>query len=194
MHNQKLDFHALVSHLEIIDIDSPDKVTLRELAQFEDEHNFQLPSDYKTFCQTLGSGRFGNHMRVYCPKPEFSSRMIQNMKASLEMDRAENREPENFRFFMKLLPACFVFANNPNNQDIVWDLNTYQETDDGYDIYLISHEPPDEIFFLGRSFLGFVKNFCVGDVGYQNLPAYLHPSEGDILPCFYQYSSNITSF
>ncbi|MGG6239463.1 SMI1/KNR4 family protein [Nodosilinea sp. AN01ver1] len=183
----------LVSSLEIVGSPNPDIFTLEDLAQFEMEAGFRLPDDYKQFCRTLGSGQFGGHMKICCPRIEYSRKSISFMKIALWLAKEEFGNFDLAQEIKDLLNACFVFGTNPNCQDVVWDLRTYQESDDSYDIYLIPLDPLDEFYFLGRSFLKFLEDFCIGEQGYKNLPEHLYPCEGTIARRFTRYDSSIGS-
>ena len=180
----------LLLRLEISGSTEPDIFALQELTDFEIRQGFQLPNDYKQFCSLFGSGRFGDHMTVYCPRIQNSQRSVYSMRVALELAQEEYGCFEAAQNIGNLLNSCFVFATNPNSQDVVWDLRTYQKSDDSYDIYLLPLDPLDEFYLVGRSFLEFINDFCIGEGGYQNLPKHLHPCEGTIYPRFSRHASS----
>lgn len=182
-----MTIEKLASILEVAGSTNPSLSTLSELTDFENQAGFSLPGDYKAFCQVFGFGQFGEHMKIYCPNIGIHKKSLASMKLAFMLAKEEFGDIESAAEIEDLLNSCFVFGTNPNSQDIVWDLRTYSELDDSYDIYLIPLDPLDEVFFLERKFLDFIYEFCIGENGYNRLPEHIHPCEGTIFPRFLRY-------
>lgn len=154
--------NELFQEVNFVRMPKPDLLTQRELSAFEEEMDIKLPKSYQDFCMQVGSGRFSNDVVMECVSP---SRVRENLEA-LKLDLCISLESNDLAFnineVVSLVHACLPFAL-PDAQTIVWDLRTYQIQDDSYDIYLLPFDPLDRIYFVGRSFLEFIDQCCLGD-------------------------------
>lgn len=68
--------------------------------------------------------------------------------------------PEEAEEARHLLNSAFAFGKSSRQESLFWDLRTYSEIDQSYDIYIARLEQiPVKI---GRSFFEFVHDICFG--------------------------------
>jgi hypothetical protein len=183
-------WQALFGELEIVQ-QNPQILNEEELSRFEAENNILLPTGYKEFCQTFGTGSFGNFIRIFCPDQD----LVEYSNLSLEAIREEiesfpSGRPDRDSSFQSLLANSFVFGDDFGANIAVWDLRTYSVLDEGYDIYWIDIDASDEeLYRVGRNFFEFVNNFCLGQDALDLLPQEKRPLTDSILQTFTQFSS-----
>jgi RNAse (barnase) inhibitor barstar len=150
-----------------------------EFLRFETQDDVPSPVGYKEFCQIFGTGSFGNFVRVFCPSPHlvrYSTLSLESIKEKIECFPSENIERDNQ--LRNLLNNGFVFGNDFGANIAVWDLRTYSETDQSYDIYWIDIDSSDEnLHQIGRDFFEFVCNFCLGRGTYELPPEDKRPHQ-----------------
>lgn len=141
---------------------------------FESETNIRFPVGYKEFCQVFGSGALGGYTVVYCPcniQTRADIREKSFLLAALREELSyEKLMPEQsipglsqdkIELLEKILTNAFAFGSNSNAQTFLWDLNTYSETDQSCDIYMISSDYLNDTNLVGRDFYEFIKDFCL---------------------------------
>lgn len=145
-----------------------------EIEQVEKELGFKFPTGYKEYCRIFGSGSFGQgdapeFFRVYCPCPSPSSIDIRQtghnlIGLKLDLDASEPLEDaEKAKVLHRLLENGYAFCDTDIADRFIWDLTTYREDDQSYDIYWIPDERVEEIRLVGRDFFEFIDKFCLGD-------------------------------
>src|SRR5262245_58784856 len=118
----------------------------KDLDQLEHELGFKFPRGYKEFCQVFGSGELAGFIRIYCFcfKSEhqrlLNLRRLQDevgliaLKSELDSEMERRRkghpgaDPEKLTLLQKILPEAFVFGDDPNAQNYLWDLGSYDES------------------------------------------------------------------
>ena len=146
-------------------------VSEAEILEFESRHNLILPAEYKDFCQVIGTGRFmSNDFYIEVPDPERSEEVLISNGIILEAcnDSYKGWSSRN----QKILDNSYLFGGSDNFVSFVFDKRTYNEVDKSYDIYGISCHN-GFIYSFGRSFLKFIKNYCVGDKAWIECPMLL---------------------
>jgi hypothetical protein len=144
-----------------------------EIEQVEKELGFKFPAGYKEFCRIFGSGSLGlgdapEFFRVYCPCPSPSSADIREtghnlIGLKLDLDASEPLEDaEKAKVLHRLLEGGYAFCDSDIADRFIWDLTTYREEDQSYDIYWIPDERVEEITLVGRDFFEFIDKFCLG--------------------------------
>ncbi len=183
-------WQALFAEIEIIQ-QNPQILNEEELSRFEAENNVILPAGYKEFCQTFGTGCFGDFVRIYCPDQDlvtYSNLSLEAIKEEIESSPSE--QPDRDSNFQSILANGFVFGDDFGANIAVWDLRTYSEIDESYDIYWIDIDASDDdLCRVGRDFFEFVTNFCIGQDAYHLLPEEKRPSTSSIPRAFTQFSS-----
>jgi hypothetical protein len=186
----------LIERLEIFNSEGQEVFCEEELRSVELEHNIVLPSDYKYFCQYLGTGMLTNSVRIYCP----TSMFIEEGKAKLTymIDRIKEymcndaqRDLERDQNYLSLLNSAFVFGDSSTGHHVLfWDLQSYDELDHSYDIYWADLDLPECIdpVRVGRDFFSFIQDFCYGTQMFELVPEYMEDSsQDDIKPIFHQF-------
>jgi len=144
-----------------------------EIEQVEKELGFKFPAGYKEYCRIFGSGSLGQgdapkFFRVYCPCPSPSSVDIREtgynlIGLKLDLDASEPLEDaEKAKILHRLLENGYAFGDTDIADRFIWDLTTYREVDQSYDIYWIPDERVEEITLVGRDFFEFIDKFCLG--------------------------------
>lgn len=162
-----------------------DSRTYEQLSSFEIANGTILPSEYKDFCKFFGSGTFGYYVTIYCPDVEQVE--IEYLKDELQ-DSSEV-EGSEFGFMIRdgetlsdvcliqeILDSAFIFGRTSGGELFFWDLRTYSQFDDNYDIYMTRVEDFPGIYKVGRNFLEFIQTFALGTKSYDHLPEWTHPS------------------
>lgn len=171
----------LLSGLEIIESSSDCLFTEDELIESEAKLGFILPAAYKEFCQVFGSGSFGDFIEILCPTFDTvasSTYGIEAMKSSRVMLSISQKENIDTNSILALLDSAFTFGGN-DAYTALWDLRTYGEIDQSYDIYwTLSSIYPGENYLVGRDFFEFVRDFCLGEKPYEVLPEDTQPLPG----------------
>lgn len=147
--------------------------TEEEVEQAEKELGFKFPVGYKEFCLLFGSGSLGqgdmrDFFRVYCPccpRSSLDIRETEHNLIGLKLD-IEGNEPiedkANAIILYRLLENGYAFADTDSADSFFWDLTTYRDEDQSYDIYWIPDEEPEKIKLVGRNFFDFIDKFCLG--------------------------------
>ena len=165
-------WQALLSELQI-DSEGEEIIEPEKLLRFESENDINLPTEYKEFCQIFGTGTFGGFTRIFCPNSDLSdySRLtLESIRELTELFPSGNIQ-RDFRL-KDLTNNGFVFGDDFGANVAVWDLRTYREEDQSYDIYWIDIDALDEdLYHAGRSFFEFTHNFCLNRGSYNFLPA-----------------------
>ena len=67
-------WQTLLKQLEILESSEGVEIwSQQKLQAFEAETGILLPIGYQEFCQVLGTGMFGNYIRIYCPHLKLSN-------------------------------------------------------------------------------------------------------------------------
>lgn len=177
-------WQALLTQLEVIDKSRQTKPTEADLLAFEAQTGIALPAGYKEFRQVFGSGTFGDFVNIYggCPNVKLSEELIGFLRQSLERV-AEWYRSLNIEPLESLLNSAFVFGGTSRAESFLWDLRTYNETDQSYDIYLARIDD-SHVYLVGRDFYEFVRDFCLGMKAFEVLPEGLRPDPQEIYPTF----------
>ncbi|WP_445632126.1 SMI1/KNR4 family protein [Nostoc sp. DSM 114167] len=136
--------------------------TLNEitLKNFESQAGFALPQEYKNFCQVFGSGEFGfNQFFIEVPNCEDIEGGLTSNEIILESCK------DSFSWSLKvqeLLDNAYLFGGGNNFLSFIFDLRTYSEQDERYDIYALQFYS-GFISYLGRDFFKFICDFCIGE-------------------------------
>ena len=145
----------------------------------EREIGVKFPDGYQAFCNVFGSGMFGGFVEIYCPCSlnigNFSL-PVEGLKAELLWERerqaqgAPGTSDVKLDLVETLLSNAFVFGTDPNAHEILWDLGSYQDSDQSCDIYLIPSDDLEQTTLIGRDFYEFVRDFCLGSKAQKVLP------------------------
>ena len=198
----------LIRQLELINVDSGNPsmhsanstyeiepkrefMTVEECEDVEKERGIIFPKAYKEFCQVFGTGCFGNDcIEIQCPTRYWLDHVnVARQKGIANSIKLSNNEIviNNKEEIMSLLSSA-TFFGGLDYFGVFWDLRTYSQEDDSYDIYwaLISCEEGD-IFRVGRNFVEFIQNFCLGQGMLELLPIYFHDAVDNVSPTFTRY-------
>jgi hypothetical protein len=144
-----------------------------EIDGVEKELGFKFPAGYKEYSRVFGSGSLGqsdapNFFRVYspcCPRSSVDIRQTGYNLIGLKLD-LEASEPiedaDKAKLLHRLLESGYAFADSDRADRFIWDLTTYREEDQSYDIYWIPDENVEGISLIGRDFFEFIDKFCLG--------------------------------
>jgi hypothetical protein len=177
----------LHSQLEIVSQQGTQNSSGDDPLCFEKPTEVVLPYGFEEFCQVFGSGAFGDFIDIYCKIPERPQAAIEYQKQSLARMRSSSFYSSiSFDSHENLLNAAFCFGGTSRSETLLWDLRTYDATDKSYDIYFVRLDNP-YAYLVGRDFIRFVRDFCLGKAAYEVLPEGLYPNPGEIRPTFYQF-------
>lgn len=189
-YNEIKDYHKNISSMEDVEeIANLESVyTCTDIERFEELYKIKLPSEFKLFSQVFGEGRFGCLAEIFCFDKSFSEGEKKLLTCSISfVEKAIESKYlltwGSIEQAEKLVKYGFTFAKGFSGESFVWDLSSYNEEGDNYDIYFISH---NDIWScnLGRSFYDFVVNFCLGNQFFEVLPPHHHPEPEWIFPVF----------
>lgn len=169
--NTSNSWQELISTLQFTDRESYqcNPITDLDIANFEREHNFLLPSDYKEFCKLFGTGIAGNWLEIYCPDCSYLVRSQEGLFLTADyIRRFPSGVDEVDQQKINVLMNGFTIADDGCAHFLLWDLRTYSTGDLSYDLYWAVWDAPqsdnleDDLKFVGRSFFNFVRDFCYG--------------------------------
>jgi hypothetical protein len=191
----------LLETIEVIG-DGFDKELLgeAEIAIVESELKQSLPVAYKEFCQILGTGMLAEFVRIFSPtKPfiaegkyhlDYAIQRVEEFMTNyphLQRDRTVERD----QWCIDLFKSAFVFGDYATGEYLLlWDLRTYRQEDESYDIYWVSRDMPeiDDPILIGRDFFEFVQDFCYGTKRFESLPESMEASSLEAIPrTFHQF-------
>jgi SMI1 / KNR4 family (SUKH-1) len=168
----EIQWRELLSTLHVTEEEGTELSSEHDLSNFELEFNVRLPSGYKHFCQIFGTGLIGDFLRIYCPSRNLvgSQEVIMGMAEQLRDHPSGNAKRD--QEYIELLNLSLGFADDFGNVMFSWDLRTFSELDNSYDIYCGVWESPDEDdpILVGRDFFEFIQDFCLGRRAYEILP------------------------
>ncbi|MCU0543251.1 MAG: SMI1/KNR4 family protein [Oscillatoriaceae cyanobacterium Prado104] len=189
-------WRQLLATLEVTEDDSGLEILSEdELTAFEIQNNITLPTDYKEFCQILGTGCLWDLVLIFCP----SNYLLETQKDMIGamIDQIRRYPSQDFNRdieYINLLNSAFMFGEVGESRLIFWDLRTYSESDKSYDIYWADWETPEcgERIFIGRNFFEFVRDFCYGTKSFDLIPELMEGlSPEDIEYTFSRFNSSI---
>jgi SMI1 / KNR4 family (SUKH-1) len=169
-------WRELLSALHVTEEEETEMFSDEDLSNFELEFNVKLPSGYKHFCQIFGTGCVGSFLRIYCPSRNLvgSQEVLMGMAEQLrEYPSTDIKRDQNY---IELLNSSLRFGDDFGSAILLWDLRTFSELDNSYDIYYAAWESPedDDPILIGRDFFEFIQSFCLGKKAYESLPSSLH--------------------
>jgi hypothetical protein len=138
----------------------------KELFEFEQKCGFKLPESYKNYCRVFGRGRFKDKdMTIFeiLPTPWIDDTIAENLDI-LEGQFIYDDSP-----LEKHLKKHGFYIGIAVDFRFFWDLDSYQESDDEYDIYART-EWDYGLHKVGRSFFEFIQDFCIGQAGIRAFP------------------------
>lgn len=165
----------------------------RDVKRLELELGVVFPIGYTEFCEVFGSGELGGFIRVFCPCFTNGSEGVLNTTLTLaslqqsaglkalaqelgwETDRQSKGHPSvdstKFSLLKRMLPEAFAFGDDPNAHIYLWDLSSYNDSDQSCDIYMVPTDDLDGTTLVGRDFFEFVHDFCLGSRASEVLPS-----------------------
>ncbi|MEG3863741.1 SMI1/KNR4 family protein [Microcoleus sp. herbarium12] len=189
-------WRSLLAHLEVFD-EQGECLSEEEILEFETRNNIELPKDYKIFSQIFGSGVFGNMINIYSPihSHYFHQYPLETIRYEITnrlwYPLEELEKNMNLESIVDLLKGAFVFGEDCAGYIAIFDLRTYSESDYSCDIYWV-HCPEFDggIYLVGRNFLEFVCNFCLGTKSYEVLPVSIWPDPSCLVHTFTFFSKS----
>lgn len=145
-----------------------------DIDETEKDLGFKFPGGYKEYSSIFGSGSLGigempDEFRIYCPccpQNQFDIRETGYNLIGLKLDLEAtglSEADERAKIAYHLLENGYAFADTPGADVFFWDLSSYRDDDQSYDIYWKADENSDAIKLVGRDFFEFVVNFCLGN-------------------------------
>ena len=161
-----------------IDYEFEDHLCIRsfeQLLEFEEQAGFRLPSEYKEYCQVFGSGVFTeNRLNINCPRLEgLDKEPISN---SDTIEAIKGSYPYSMDIH-NLLDSAYIFGIGDGYIFFLFDLRTYNNLDQSYEIYVLDDEREHTVHYLGRSFFEFIREMCLGDRISLEFPALINAPE-----------------
>lgn len=164
------------------------------VSKLEEALSMTLPKGYKEFCRVFGTGEFNRLTRIYCPCALNADKdirysgpfMLQSLKEAVEFEREshERGHPsiplERISFLEKLLDSAVAFADTSRADTFLWDLESFNASDQSYDIYMVPFDSLDQSLRVGRDFREFVHNFCFSSKADEILPPELRFNEAPL--------------
>jgi hypothetical protein len=174
----------LIQKLEVLVGEGQETLDAETLSAAEAEYKIIFPSDYKEFCQVLGSGELSDIARVYCPTKFFIKASERDIHEAIRHIERFGENLKRDQRYIEQLRSAFVFGESATGEYLIfWDLRTYQESDGSYDIYWANSVDPGSVdsVMLGRDFFNFIQNFCYGTEAFDLVPEYVEGSSPEDL-------------
>ncbi|MEM9539470.1 MAG: SMI1/KNR4 family protein [Cyanobacteria bacterium P01_E01_bin.42] len=191
-------WEKLMRCLKFYESRSIQSLTEDKIVGFEIQNRIHLPQEYRNFLRVFGAGRFGDFIEIYRPSSHTYHRVSE---ITLEWAREYIKEYPSKdvvwdRELDDLLSHAFIFGGDDRTNYVLWDLRSYQSSDDSYDIFWLDgvdfiddgiDYSNDVVYKIGRDFYEFICNFCCGLESYRILPDSRPPQPGEIRYEFTQY-------
>jgi hypothetical protein len=162
-----------LSTLEVIQYNSQTKLctlTLEQLNEFERKSEIILPEGYKEYYQIFGSGMFGkNQFRITSLRIEDIEGQLSEGLHSLELSKEAYEYPQGV---VDIFENSYLFGCGSAYTSFVFDLRTFDKSDNSYDIYGLG-DNINYVYFLGRDFFDFIKDICLGKRANKEFPGLL---------------------
>jgi hypothetical protein len=169
----------LYSRIEVDNTQRERKICSEEdLTEFENQTGIKLPKGYKEFCQVFGRGSFGEFAQIWLPSKVNSDEDLTYFKRAIN-GLKKILTYLDFSVVENLVSHAFVFGGTSREESFLWDLNSYSEIDQSYDIYLL-RLGSQECYWITRDFTEFICGFCLGLTMFKLLPVELCPSLSEI--------------
>jgi hypothetical protein len=152
----------LIDTIEVINSPLIEIMTSEEILAFEQTHNLLLPQDYKDFCQILGTGQANKYLNIYSPTDSLIKHQQLIHLTIRHISKFPSNNVQQDLLKIDLLKNSFMFGDDSCSCMYMWDLRTYSNLDNSYDIYCGVWDSPAYSFdreyqLMGRSFLEFAK-------------------------------------
>ena len=195
---QKLQ--SMIENISLVDYEL-NTMSIQEFVPFEQRLGYKLPDDYKYFCQTLGAGTLAELFDVFCinnnsisDNNDITSEMIERIRYGMEIreqirhsgDEEDPYPNRNDTEYISLLQSALIFASFNGEQIFFWDLRSYRDFDDSYDIYwhVIDTPDADEPIKICRKFSDFICEFCYGQLVCDLIPNFCAQIPREIIYTF----------
>lgn len=134
-------------------------VTEAELKSFEEESGIVFPVQFKEYCQVLGHGMFGyNEFMIYVPILEdWSSHLFAKQG---ELEACQDLYPWS-QDCLDILDNGYLFGGAAGCAHFVFDLRTYDNSNQSYNIYGFECHY-GFMYNFGHDFFAFVRDYCIG--------------------------------
>jgi SMI1-KNR4 cell-wall len=167
-------WEELYAEIEVVDRENRAPISREFLMEFERQTGILLPKGYKEFMQIFGTGTFGSYTDFFEPSKSLSDEdlgyLIQDVRRM-----KERFEDLDYSEMEDLLEHSFAFAGTSKEETFAWDLNSYNDHDESYDIHRF-HLGSNECYRVGRDFTEFVCGFCLGLNSFRFLPLDIYPT------------------
>jgi hypothetical protein len=146
---------------------------------FEAHADVKLPLGFREYCQVFGSGELNRCIRIWTPmsvSSKFDLRLrwpddLSNLRrvaqdnAKIVARGVEGIDERNLNRLMELLNTAFPFGDTCDTDIFAFDLSTFRQADQSYDIYGIfeGFDVSPYCCLVGRDFYRFVNDFALGD-------------------------------
>ncbi|MDJ0718447.1 MAG: SMI1/KNR4 family protein [Prochloraceae cyanobacterium] len=146
-----------------------------QLFNFEAETGIILPAEYKNFCQIFGSGMFGDLVSIHYLSSSLvqaSTKAIEIVKQQIKKYPSKNKLQD--KKLINWLNSLLIFASDDRGNIAAWDLKSFDELKNTYDIYWIQIDDfNDKMYKITSNFFDFINNFCLGRKSFDFLPEYM---------------------
>ena len=158
--------------------------TTTELQLFESHARVKLPAGSGGYCEVFGSGELNHCVRIWCPmsvrsKFDLRLRWLDDLTNLTEVSRDNSKmlvsgaagiDETQLKRVLKLLETAFPFGDTCDTDVFAFDLSSFREADQSYDIYGIfeGFDVSPYCCLVGRDFYRFVTEFVLGDAPAKN--------------------------
>jgi hypothetical protein len=152
----------------------------QELEEYELILKHHLPLEYKNFCRVFGEGRFSDD--EFCINCQDTLDPIENLESNpsilescLETFKYEHQWTSQLQ---SLVENAYLFGWGNNKLIFVFDLRTWSDSDQSYDIYGLKFSDC-YCYQVGRDFFKFIQEGCIGGKINKEFPNLISPLESD---------------
>jgi hypothetical protein len=154
------------------------RINQADLELFESEAGHKLPSEYKKYLEVFGAGGFGlDGFRIDCPNvyniDAFLGGNVSILESCLETFKIDKKWTSKLQ---GLLENSYIFGDGSNKVEFVFDLRTWSNIDQSYDIYGLNFSTCC-FFQIGRDFFEFVRDCCIGEKIRREFPDLIYLGE-----------------
>ncbi|MEL6397493.1 MAG: SMI1/KNR4 family protein [Cyanobacteria bacterium J06626_4] len=154
---------ALLSQVKIVSSEQPVEnnsswatCSFEDFLEFKHKTQFPFPEDFRLFCQTFGSGRFGNKWILILAFPSFDN-IDEHIASHREILDAFRESLGHLPSSVSILDKSYPFAI----YDQILFLFTKEEDPNKKCMITAVNDDDEKIYDMGEDFFLFVKDYCL---------------------------------
>jgi hypothetical protein len=136
-----------------------------DIVAFESVFGKKMPVEYRNFLKVFGTGTFGvDGVSIHDFQLSDIEGQLRANAGILENHVSDYKRAMKWsNEFQDLIDNCYLFGFGEVDISFVFDLRTWDEKDQSYDIYGVEHANSFCYYRVGRDFFDFIQECCIND-------------------------------